>query len=118
MILTLTVVALMLCAALLGFVACAFAVGRNKPELQMGCSTCTAQLLEAISGMREQIMSKLDEFNTKLEAIDTATNEIAADLQALRDLIANSGGLSAADADAVLGMLDSRIARLTELGAQ
>ena len=59
-------------------------------------------------------MAKLDDIKTLIGQLNTATNEIASDLQALRDRI--NGGLSPAEADAVIADLNPIVARLTALG--
>lgn len=60
-------------------------------------------------------MAKMDEFNAKMGQIDEATNEIASDLEALRNDVAN--GLSADQTATALSTLDAKIARLRQLGA-
>lgn len=58
------------------------------------------------------LMAKQEEFDQRMADLDAATNDIAADLQSLRDQMASAG-----IPDSVLTALDSRIARLKELGA-
>lgn len=103
-------IAATLCGVLLGFCLGALATQR-QPASEDGRDA----VLDALSEMENRIMSKMSEFNEKMEAMDAATNEIASDLQALRDQIA--GGLSADDATAALATLDAKIARLQQLGA-
>ena len=62
-------------------------------------------------------MTKIDDVNVLLTKIDTETNEVAAEVAALRDQITNNGGISAADADAVVAKLGAISDRLTGIGA-
>lgn len=62
-------------------------------------------------------MTKIDDVNTLLTKIDDETNAVAAEVTALKDQIANSGGLSAADADGVVARLGAISDRLTGIGA-
>ena len=60
-----------------------------------------------------QLMSLTSDLNAKMTALDEATDEIAADLEALRNQVA--GGVTPADAEALVATLDMKIARLKEL---
>ena len=60
------------------------------------------------------IMSKATEIQAVLDQIDTATNEVASDLQKLRDDII--GGVTVDEADAIQGRLAALAARLTAMG--
>lgn len=66
----------------------------------------------ALQAQQEQLMAKQEEFDARMTQIDEATNEIAKDLQALRDALA--GGTIP---DAAIATLDAKIARLKLLGA-
>lgn len=59
-------------------------------------------------------MTKADDITTLVSKIDTATNEIAADLARLRGQI--TGGLTEAEAETVVADLTTLEARLTTLG--
>lgn len=61
-------------------------------------------------------MASQDEFNAVLGRIDTATNEIAADISGLRDQIAGLGLPSTVEAD-ILAQLDAAASRLEGIGA-
>ena len=71
-------------------------------------------ILEIVVTNQRKIMAQLDEVQAYAAQIDAATNEIAADLQALKDQLAAAGSLTP-ESKAVL---DSVVARLTDLGAQ
>lgn len=77
--------------------------------------TGAAGLTQTLSRISEDLMARTQEFTDLVTRLDAATNELASDLQALRDQIAN--GLSQTDTDAVLATLDSKIATLEALGA-
>lgn len=62
-------------------------------------------------------MTKIDDVNTLLTKIDEETNKVAAEIQQLKDQVINSGGISGADADAVVAKLGSLQSRLQALGA-
>lgn len=62
-------------------------------------------------------MTKIDDVNALLTKIDDETNAVAAEVTALKDQIANSGGISAADADTVVAKLGAISDRLTGIGA-
>lgn len=70
--------------------------------------------LKAIQAQGVSIMSKATDIQQLVTEIDTATNEVASDLQRLRDQIA--GGLTAAEAEGVVTQLDALKNRLTVLG--
>lgn len=61
-------------------------------------------------------MGKIDELNAKLDRIDTATNNIAADLRALKDQIGT--GMSDADVEAVNTRLESTAVALEGIAAE
>lgn len=71
------------------------------------------QILQLTEQGRIQ-MAFNDDIDSRMTQMDAATNEIAADLQTLRDQIA--AGVSEADKAAVLSKLDDKIARLHQLG--
>ena len=60
-------------------------------------------------------MTKADDLLALNTRLNTATNEIASDLKALRDSL--KGGLSAAEADKAIADLTPSIERLEGLGA-
>ncbi len=62
-------------------------------------------------------MTKIDDVNALLTKIDDETNAVAAEVQQLKDQIQNSGGISAADADAVVAKLGAISDRLTGIAA-
>lgn len=59
-------------------------------------------------------MSKATEIQAVLDQVDTATNEVAADLQALRDQLA--GGVTADEATGIQARLTALADRLTVMG--
>lgn len=67
--------------------------------------------LTVLSQQVQQMADNQAQFDERMAALDDATNEIAADLQSLRDQMASAG-----IPDSVLTSLDKRIARLQELG--
>lgn len=70
--------------------------------------------LKALQAQGVSIMSKATDIQQLVTDINTATNEVASDLERLRNQIA--GGLSASEADAVVAELDTLKNRLTVLG--
>jgi hypothetical protein len=72
--------------------------------------TATTGVAHTLSRISEALMARTQEFTDLVTRLDAATNELASDLQALRDQIAN--GLSPADTTAVLSTLDQKIATL------
>jgi predicted nucleic acid-binding Zn-ribbon protein len=70
--------------------------------------------LIALQAQGERLMSKATDIQQLVTDINTATNEVASDLQRLRDQIA--GGLSADEATTVVTQLDALKNRLTVLG--
>lgn len=74
-----------------------------------------ASLRRLIKSQGDAIMATQAEFGAVLTRIDTATNEVAADLQALRDQIAGAG-MSAEDEAAILAGLDAAASRLEGIG--
>ncbi len=71
--------------------------------------------LTKIDGKVDTIMSAVDDLRTEMAKIDAATTEIGADLTRLAEQIA--GGISAADAVAVVAELKARADTLTAMGA-
>ena len=61
-------------------------------------------------------MGALEDFEAVLGRIDTATNDVAADLRKLRDDLANAG-LSVEQEAAVLGKLDAAATALEAVAA-
>ncbi len=66
----------------------------------------------ALQAQMEQVMAKQEDFDARMTAMDDATNEIAKDLQDLRDQLA-AGTIP----DSAIATLDAKIARLQQLGA-
>ncbi len=73
--------------------------------------------LDQLLNIGRRIMAKIDDVNELLTKIDDETNQVAAEIQQLKDQIANSGGISAADADAVVAKLGALQTRLQGLAA-
>lgn len=69
-----------------------------------------------IEANTEEIMATQLEFDAALGALDAATNDIAADIAALKAQIAG-GGLTAEQEADVLAKLDAAAAKLTGLAA-
>lgn len=65
----------------------------------------------ALNAKVNQLMATDAQFKDRMDQIDAATDEIAKDLQDLRDKLAGQG-----IPDADLAVLDQKIARLTALG--
>jgi predicted transcriptional regulator len=64
------------------------------------------------------IMSKLQDINDLIARLNAATNEVASDLSKLReDIKGLLGGVSSAEADAVIASLDEASDRLEVVGA-
>lgn len=70
--------------------------------------------LALIISNQEHMMSQLDEVQAYAARIDAATNEIAADLQILKDALAAAGSLT----DESKATLESVIGRLEGLGQE
>lgn len=76
-------------------------------------------LEEAVSRLMAQERAQMsinDDVDTRMTQMDAATTEVANDLQDLRDQIASGETLTEAQKAALLAKLDSRIARLVQLG--
>ena len=69
--------------------------------------------VNALQALGEQLMERQEQFDAAIQQLDEATNEVASDLQALRDEIAGGSAISEAN----LAVLDAKIARLKALGA-
>jgi hypothetical protein len=69
---------------------------------------------ETLEQKVDQLMAVSQEIKSLVSQIDAATNEIAADLTALRDQIA--GGVDAATAEEIRAGLQTQVERLTALG--
>jgi hypothetical protein len=69
--------------------------------------------VNALQAQMGRVMAKQEDFDARMGLMDAATNEIASDLQALRDELKAGGAVS----DANLATLDAKIARLQVLGA-
>jgi hypothetical protein len=87
-------------------------------EAQQSTSTVAlAALVQMISDMEGRLMATAEEFATRL---NTATDEIASDLQALRDQLQSVRdeipAAQQAAVDSALAQLDAPIARLEALG--
>lgn len=65
----------------------------------------------------DKIMATQEQFNQVITRIDEATNNIAADLRSLKDVIAGAG-LPASVEDEVLARLDSAATKLEEVAAE
>jgi hypothetical protein len=63
------------------------------------------------------LMATLEQFSAALAAIDAATNDLAAEVARLREIIAG-GGLSPADEEIVLASLADIEAKLKAIAAQ
>ncbi len=73
--------------------------------------------LDQLLTQGRHVMTKIDDVNALLTKIDDETNAVAAEVTALKDQIANSGGISAADADSVVAKLGAISDRLTGIAA-
>lgn len=71
-----------------------------------------ARILAALQHQKESLMTVSSQIAAFSARVNTATNEIAADLQALRDKITTGGSLSEADA----AVLDGIATRLEVMG--
>lgn len=71
--------------------------------------------LEHLKEKLQLIMATIEDFSAVLARIDTATNQIAADLKALKDQIAGAGLSAAVEAD-VLAQLDAKAKALEAIG--
>ena len=80
-------------------------IGGLLPELRADIDNLKLQ--------QEHVMATQAQFDERMGKIDAATSEIAADLQALRNELKESGAVS----DENLAVLDAKIARLVVLGA-
>jgi hypothetical protein len=69
----------------------------------------------AITARLEHLMASADTMKAALAAIDTATNNIAADVAALKAQIGT--GMSQADVDAVQATLDATVSKLEAIAA-
>lgn len=70
--------------------------------------------LDRIERKQDEAMSKYTEISELLSAMDAATNEIASDIDALREQVA--GGLTPEQATDVTAKLDAMKSRLVALG--
>lgn len=72
---------------------------------------------ESIKLKLDKIMATQEQFNQVITRIDEATNNIAADLRSLKDVIAGAG-LPASVEDEVLARLESAASKLEEVAAE
>lgn len=66
--------------------------------------------------LQEQVMPGIQDFNTLLQEMNTVTNTIAANIQALLDQLA-AGGMNAADEEAVRAKLSEQVDALKAVAA-
>lgn len=78
----------------------------------------TWDLLNRIFLQGKKIMAAVDDMRAELGAINEATNEIASDVEALINRVPESGGLSAADAQAIRGEMAAVKDKLKGVAAQ
>lgn len=76
---------------------------------------CLTTRIEALSSQGVHLMATMQDLQNAISQIDTATTEIANDLQALRDRLAG-GGLSAMETQQVLDQLAAHAERLRVMG--
>lgn len=72
--------------------------------------------LERLQKGQERIMATLTDFQTAFDELNTATNDIAAEIQDLVDQI-GAGGMSAVDEDAALATLRDAVTALQAVAA-
>ena len=78
----------------------------------------TWNLLNRIFLQGKKIMGAVEDMRAELGGINEATNEIAADVDALINRVPESGGLSAADAQAIRGEMAAVKDKLKGVAAQ
>lgn len=71
---------------------------------------------ERFNEMEARIMKTLEEFNALISALNDATNDVAAKLEALRAQLATAGLDATAEA-AIFATLDAQVTKLKALGA-
>lgn len=78
-----------------------------------------AALEAEIQRLKQQEIQQMafnQDFDARMSAMDAATNELASDLQGLRDQLAAAQGMDEAEKKAILDTLDAKITRLQVLG--
>lgn len=91
--------------------------GQRCHEVDVGSALVTlAELIGELTVKVDKIMASQADFDAKLTRIDTATDQIAAELKALADQVRN-GGLTAAQEQAVADALEAKATRLEGIAA-